>query len=848
MTFEQAALLPRSEKITLVKIESAQQVKLFTNPLPFTYQKQMPRFVSRVSVEGVFLTPGVGQYTLGVDEYYFDPDTFYLTISIAVDPSTVKVIVFYNHFFSNSPVILPHDLGSGVSVEWLPYISGTGSIGQTLDDENTGVVLESSSSITLINQGYFDSIFDTLIWENKNVSFYYWFPVTPISEARKIFEGVIESKSYAPDKITFNVKDFIFRLRDRVNLGTFSELDGSILDSNLGTPKRRIYGRVDKCQAIGIDCVKNGYQITGLITGVAGVKQVTGSGTLFTDELSTNDEIKLIVNGEEVKYNIDYIQDNTNLFLSKNIEANFTSITATVNPAIPWRKKNRRWHLAGHEITSSEAIIQTVINSRQFVVDDNSEFFADDVVTINGITTQVTRISGSQIVLEQSIFPIPIAGDSIIKEPVLNAYFGNTKMILNRDFTVTNSGETILEIDPLAEFNLAIEKVTTNTPSSTPISFTFTNGQRIISTASNVDLKTIIKPRDWIRSLVQASDVWFEVMKVEERAVIIRNVYSQATNTNTARIKEVEIINDNSLITADCYGITYENKWVKTASNAIRHLMKNDAGFTSINETTFTQADSDCNYTLSMVIPETIGSEYPSIRDVSTKINESVFGSLYGNTVQQICYSIVNTRRPETIQPIKDDDILSWLSESKNTITNSVNIKYAPFVDTVLGEDSFKSYTFNSIFVDDIVQISNGKELIGYIYNDSEAQSVAQRYAFFNSLSQLKVTLKGKALFFNYSVNDRIYLSLDRLYKRYGSGSRLKMGIVSSVKKSEYDSEVVLNDLGNIFNRCPSISPNTISAYTSATDDDKVKYGFILNTNTLIPGTNEDDLGGCLIG
>ena len=482
------------------------------------------------------------------------------------------------------------------------------------------------------------------------------------------------------------------------------------------------------------------------------------------------------------------------------------------------------------------------------MVDDNSEFFADDVVTINGVTTQVTRISGSQIVLEQSIFPIPLTGNVITKEPVLSAYFGNNKMILNRDFTITNLTESIIEIDPLAEFNLAVEKVTTNTPTSTPITLTFTNGSRVISTASNVDLKTIIKPRDWIRSLVQSNDVWFEVMKVEERAVIIRNTYTQTTNTNTARIKEVDIINDDSLIAIDCYGITYENKWVKTASDAIRHLMKNDAGFTQINEATFDQANSDCNFTLSMVIPEALGSDYPSIKDISSKINDSVFGSLYGNTVQQICYSIVNTRRPETIQPLKDDDIVSWSSESRNTIINNVNVKYSPFIDTVLGEASFKTYNFESSFVDDIIGINNAKELYCYLYDDADAVTIAQRYAFVNSLSQLKVTIKGKSLFFNYSVNDRIYLDLDRLYKRYASGSKLKMGIVSSVKKSEFDSEIVLNDLGNIFNRCPSIATNTTSAYSSATNDDKIKFGFILDSNTLIPGSNEEDLGSCLIG
>ena len=89
------------------------------------------------------------------------------------------------------------------------------------------------------------------------------------------------------------------------------------------------------------------------------------------------------------------------------------------------------------------------------------------------MTTQVTRVSGNKIILEQNIFPVPVSGDIIYKEPVLGAYFGNTKMILNRDFTITNTSEAIIEIDEKAEFYLAKEKITTNTPGQPSVTFVF---------------------------------------------------------------------------------------------------------------------------------------------------------------------------------------------------------------------------------------------------------------------------------------------------------------------------------------------------------------------------------------
>lgn len=850
MTFEEAALLPRSEKVSLVVMLAEQRAKLFTFYASNTYYRNVDYHVDSVKQDGIPLEVAASEAVLSSGTYFYSYNERKLYVNAVGDgdPINENISIVYRFHFSSAPLILPYDLNTGYEVEWLPYIDAIGNIGQSLDDENVGIVLESSSSVGLINQGFFDNIFDTLLFENKAVSFYHWFPITNITESRKIFEGVVESKSYATDKVVFNVKDFIFRLRDNLNLGSFSEIDGSVLDTYLGTPKRRIYGRVNKCQCVGIDTVKNGYDLTGTISGTALTRQINGSGTLFFDELSSGDEITFIQTGDEVKFTIDYIQSNLVLFVSENIDTNFSPISATVLPSVPWRKKNRRWHIAGHKLRSSEAEILIVVNSRQFTVNTFQEFFEGDVVTLNGVTTQVTRVSGNKIILEQNIFPVPVSGDIIYKEPVLGAYFGNTKMILNRDFTITNTSEAIIEIDEGAEFYLAKEKITTNTPGQPSVTFVFTNGQKAITTPSNVDLKTIIKPRDWIRSTTQSIDTWFEVIKVEERSVFIRTDYSEATNTAVARIKDVSIINDDSLITVDCYGVEYQNKWVRTASNAVRHMSKYDAGFTQINESTFEQADSDCKYTLSLVIPENIGGKDVLIRNEITKINESVFGSLYGNSIQEVCYSIVNTRRPSTIQPIKDDDILSWTSESSNEIVNSVRAIYGHFTDTVTGESAANYYTFNNDFVNNYTKIKRQSERNVYLYDSKNAETIAQRIAFYGSLSQLKVTIKSKAIFFNYSVNDRIYINLERLYKRYGSGSRLKIGIVSSIKKGIYDSEIVLNDLGNIFNRCPSIAPTATLSFVSATDDDKIKFGYVLNNNSLIPGASEDDLGSCLIG
>jgi len=845
MTFEEAALLPRSEKITLVTIEAAKQVKLFDLYSGSTYSKSVDNVVSRVFYNGAELTIGTDRDSLTGGQFYFSPIDKKLYLYSTNEPSLNKIIIYFKFFFSNAPLILPNDLGSGYSVEWLPLINKIGSIGQRLDDENTGIVLESTSSIDLINNdGFFDPIFDALIWENKQVRFYYWFPITPITEAKKVFEGVIGSKDFSSTSVSFRINDFIFKLRNILNLELFTALDGFVPDSLIGKPKRRIYGRADKVKCAPIDIIGTGYNLTGTHSLVATSKTLTGVGSSYLSQLFTGDEIILTFNSVQHKFTVELITSNTVATLSKESDLNITSALATIRPEIPFRKKNRRWHIAGHKLTSSVATILNVIDSRTFLVDDNKEFFQGDIVTINGTTTSVDRVSGSQIILEQFIFPVPVSTDEIVKDPVLSAYYGNQRLILNRDFTITNTTEAILELDELAEFNVSTERTT-----GSAVTLTFTVSDRNITTASAVDLRTLIKPKDWIRSTVQSSDVWYEIATVYEKSIVLVGNYTQTTNTNIGRIKQVDIVGDESLITVDCYGIQYEGKWVKDPSDAVKHMVKFDAGFTNIDIDSFEQAKADGNFTMSLIIPDDVGQNSPSIKDSINKVNDSVFGSLYGNSTQQIAYSIVNSRRPVDSSIIRDDDILSWSSDSINTIVNKVVLNYAPFVDFNTGENSFKVITFNSEFVNSAIGIETTKEITSYIYEDSKAIVIAQRAAFYNSLSKLKITLKGKANFFSSYVNDRIYLKLDRMFGRFGSGHKAKIAIVSGVSLNATDSEITINDMGNIFNRNPVIAPSAIVAFSSSTEDDNIKYGYILDNDKLVPDvTSEKELGNCLIG
>jgi hypothetical protein len=158
MTYEEASKLPSSEKITLVTMLAEKRVKFFDKYSGFIYSKDVDYYAHQVKQQGIELEAvnSIGLLSPGTYFYSHSEKKIYVWLVGGVDPSTEDVSLVYKFHFSNAPVILPSDLTSGNEVEWLPYIETIGSIGQSLDDENTGIVLESSSSVNLINQGYFD--------------------------------------------------------------------------------------------------------------------------------------------------------------------------------------------------------------------------------------------------------------------------------------------------------------------------------------------------------------------------------------------------------------------------------------------------------------------------------------------------------------------------------------------------------------------------------------------------------------------------------------------------------------------------------------------------------------------
>lgn len=849
-TFDTEKLKNRSEKVIICHVEPKEYIKVFTLDSGSVYKRSVDYYVIGVA-------DGTTEYTESLDpsldqsEWHYDELTgeLFVRTDDDSDPRTKDLVVTYRFFFASGGIALPYNLSSGPETYYEGRLLSNSPISQSLDEEQIGLALESSTSIKLLNtDGYFDNIYDKLTWENKSVKLYTWFTSTPITEAKKLFEGVVQDMSFSDDQVSIRAKDFIFRLRDVLSTGNFTLADGTVPEKFRNKPKRTVYGRLKQLQCTPIDAVIDGYDLTGTISFNNTTTTLTGTGTNFLDELSPNDTI--IYNDGNRNYNlsVESIESDTSLTLSSEPPVNGSNATAIVQPNRPYRRKNREFSIAGHKLREPQTTISNVINANRFEVANSADFFAGDLITVNGEDAFVRAVNDAQITLVANLQGgIPSIGFSVVKSPVTRIFVNGVQAFVNRDWTITNTTEAKVTFNELAEFNLAPEL-------NMQATLTFTNGSREITYAG--DLSTELRSRDWLKSDDVTHAVWYELLSVDydqdadETTVLLREPYAGSTTTGIPSKKQPNYIEENSIVVVDCIGKETNGEWVKTASDAVKDMLEQDLGQTNINTSSFELADNDAPYELSLAIPEQIGGRAGRIRDIITRINESVFGSLVIDGDFNFKYQVLNADRPTEINYIEDHDLISSnvRIRSRNEIKKTIIADYRPFTDRILGGEAFEQYEFTSERTTNLVGTDDVLELTLYLYQEDAATTMAQRYALFYGLSTSTVTVTSNMSLFK-QLNDKVLLKLDRLYKRFGALDRRKLGIVNKVTTDGEKTTLEINDLGNIFNRVAAISANDTKDFTSSDSDEKIIAAWICDNDTLTPDDTDDDyLGSNIIG
>lgn len=841
-TFSQHIQKTLSEKITLCHIEPKRYVMEWTSQGAGVYTRDDSQVIINVEDDGNALTEAASA-SVGAGEWFYDvtDGTLYVQLSDSSDPSDSDVFITYRYFFSNIPINLPYDLSTGDTVFYDGRFKSFSPISYELDDENIGIAVESNTSVALENtDGFFDDIFDVLFWEYKAVKIYQYSSSLAATEAQKVFEGVIEDKSFSPGKISFRCKDFVYQLRQNVTAELFDSGDGSVPDAYIGTPKRRIYGKVEKARCIPTDNILDGFALTGSITASSGSAVLTGSGTSFLDEVSPNDKIVFYIgNDETYEINVESVDSDTQVTADGDLEIGLTSATGYNIPELGWRKKNRSWHIAGHKLRAPSTTISNVISLNRIVLTSTLDFFENDRI-VNATTGEVATISsitGNTLILNQNLNTAPTAGQTITKEPVSRVFAGIQEYVIERDFSITNTlTDAYITFETTAEFNVARIKISSG-------SFTFTNASRNVS-LTGIDALNILKPRDWIKPDDVTYSTWYEVLDVTESTITLRVAFAEATTTDGAQYKNISVISDETDVAVNCFGKELSDTWLKTASHAVEDLITNDAGL-AVNASSFTAAKSDADYTLSYIIPKEIGGNLPKIKDVIDDINKSVFGSVFLNNSLQISYSVISPDKPNDVTLVEQDDIIGEFTVvSKNESIRKMTVNYRPFYDLVQKENTTKLYEFTNTFTTRAIGSTEDRDVTIYLYEDSDAQTIAQRYAYFSSLSRTLVTFKTDLRLTTKSLNDALKINFRRLYKRFGNQDRFKIGLISKISKSNNTTTIELNDLGNLYNQTANWSDNSASVFSSAPDSEKILNGYWCDNTREVPDTTSENEKG----
>lgn len=850
-TYAEFADLPSSKKSVLAWIEPSARLVGWTLHAGAIYKIVPDFFPLRILQDGSELTEVASLAAVNsAGKWFFDTasNQIYLWANLSSNPDNVISRVDYRIFLSTVPIILPYNLEeTGYEVEYLPLIATTSFFGHELDSEQIGIALEGQGSISLINtDGFWDDKFDLYFWENKPTNIWSWSEDIQISEKKKIYSGFIKGKQYSEQSISFEMADFIIKLRDSISLPVLSDADGTFPASSIGKPKRRIYGRVAGLRVFPLDNVLDGFELTGTISIAFGSSALTGVGSLFLDEVSPKDKLTFVVNDETIEFEVKSVNSDTSVTITNDSEFNLTAAIGKCLPSIPYRKKNRRWLIAGHEIKKIQTTVTGSTARNRINVGSIENFNVGDVIFVGAEVARIKSLSGIQLVLRQNLPSTPANGTPVFRYPVQSLNIGVTNYITERDYVLENNSESFIVFDDLAEFNITKEQPYIGT-------VTFTNASREL-VGVGTQFTSDFKPRDWIRPI--NTSVWYEILEVtDDTNMKLRVSYAGGTVSSAGLKKNVSYIDDDAIVTIDCFGKTTDGDelgdWIKTASDVIKDLLGEIDLTSSLDLDSFNLASSDAPQTISLKLPLEYNSDNRlSYRECIDLVNKSVFGSLHQNSDFEIAFNIINARKPSEPFIFRDDDIIDWKVDvrSDNIVKEFIcSYKHLDADPNTGGPgNSYKSRVNN--FVLRFGDTNQTKTQDIYLYDSNEAELITQRYAFINETSGSRITLRTKLNMATKNLNDKIYLNLDRLYYRFGSSAaRRKICLISAIRKNGLEVEVELDDIGNIFNRVATIAPNTANDFSAADDYEKSLNGYFTDNQGIV-NNNKNTYRTNLIG
>jgi len=900
-----------SEKTLLVWVSGVERLYTWTLDSGSVYKRAVPYFVTGLAQGENALGQVQSMGSLYAGSWYYNSETsvLYVWTTDSGNPQTTKeMIVTYRFFFGNKTTTASWNLeDTGSHVNYDGYIVSTPGYKHKIGVEQDLVSLIGGGDLVLDNtESSFDEIFDTIIFENKQVSVFSWGEGLLFSEAKLIFRGTINQKSYDGKRISFSVSDDLFSLEREISQEVYTDSD-NVADSVKGSTKRWVYGRVDGLKLQSIDQIANGYNITGTVSGDVKNRLLRGVGTLFISELSPDD--KLTIGTQEFK--VSTIESDTQLTLDDIPEFSFTGLSCSVAPEVPVRTKNREFLVAGHATAKLTTTVVSIIQFNRVQLSSTAGIAAGDFLEFaTSERIEVKNVApGNIVVLRKNFIVAPAISSAVIRQPVQKIYV-QSEAVPDNAYTINNTPtETTVTLDQSTEFDFT-------RATSLGIDLEYTNGSRRVEYGGTQNLSEILNPRDFIRPSDLLYTTFYEVLSVglgyaltgtitvnensttitgvgtlfttelgigdtvvigelsltvdtivnntsftvsalpdfSETSVIgrilsesfieLRTPFADPTHVGPSKGKLPNYISDSTIVSANVLGRTVDNTptgtWIQTAAQAIRDLITL-SGITEVNNQSFVDGQVDNNALVSLAVPLSPGRGLTKIKTVVDLLAKSTYSSITLDNDLKVKYKVLNVQINENPIVIKDEDVIDWRIRTvnrKNVRNVVVNYRHRD-VGRYSFESSVKTETYFNDFVDKYIGTNKTNESDVYLYNTDDAKIMTHRIAYYNSLSRTDLVVTTDLRFEGIEIGEVVVVNFARMYKRFGdSASRKKAMIV--IGKSVDGSRITLDmtDMGNIWNRSSIITPNTAPDFVSATEDEKLKYGYITDNSGII---NDDD-------
>lgn len=844
MTYSQFKNKPSSEKITLAVVEASRRLMGWTlHSGSVYYIPESAGVLVSVKENATAYTEVDSLASVIASTYFYDRANgrIYLQASDSSNPNSKFLSLKFKLFFSSAPLTLPHDLDEGFEVYWEPSIKSTSRFGVEIDTVNqAGEAIEGSGTLTLHNdQSFWQPRFDKYYFENHLVQIYSYNRDLEPSEAKLLFKGKIESKSYSQTQVSFKMRDMLAELRAPLGLADLQDASSIRIPESLNNAKQRmIIGRVEGLRPVNIDQVLTGYPLTGTVAITSASPNITGTGTQFLKELSPDDRV--VISGQT--YSVASVTSDTAAVLTENYTGiDLTATSITVVPDKPKRWINREWLIAGHALREPlVTVTEQVAEVDRVKVSTTIDINVGDTLYIGTlgagelkVVSQV--IPGSGIIKFTSTFASARTVGTEVRRPcVQNVRINDISLTYYRDYQV-DASTARLTLSEDAEKNAAPIREMGN--------LTFTDTSR---TVTGSGFEALLKPGDIVRAKGEAD--WFEVLSIESDTSLTLRTAATYTGTATGQYKNFVFKEGEDVLTVDVLGRTEQGTtsgdFVENAPHAVRVLLA-DAGLTSIvNTDSFDDAEELAYAPIGLVYPATFsGQTEPTYRDVINRINKSAFGSLIQDEDFKLKYVVLSPDKPASTLRLREEDCLSISIQSTNTnIVQRVLVNYAPLEYYYLtGEPYTKYLEATSDTANFILETGRQKDLETVLVNQSDAEIYAKRWAFLleQATATLKIGTKLQAV--DLEVGSIIDVEHEKLYERFGGTSRRMLCLVEKVTKNGDSVEIEAVNLSNAFNRTSTWTDSSL-AYEDSSEDRKIYDGYWTDQYGLIDN-NPDTFG-----